>query len=73
MKKKINAKIKNITANCQPSSSNIHCNQTYLNFTAGWTNGSVANPHQVGEQGSIPCPAKMTDYPIKPIKGVIKI
>ena len=31
----------------------------YLNFTTGWTIGSVANPHQVGEKGSNPCPATM--------------
>lgn len=24
----------------------------------GWTNGSVADPHQVGERGSIPLPVK---------------
>ena len=47
--------------NHQPSSSNTHSHQRYLNFImAGWTNDSVADPHQVGEQGLIPCPATMT-------------
>ena len=44
-----------------PSSSNIIIYQTYLNLLAGWANSSVANPHQVGEAGAIPAPAR-DDY-----------
>lgn len=47
-------------ASNQPSSSNYINLNLYLNFSmAGWANGSVTNPHQVGEAGSIPAPAKM--------------
>ena len=50
-------------ANRYPSSSNNNNIRLYLNFSmAGWANGSVANPHQVREAGSIPAPAKMNYY-----------